>query len=112
MRLNQQIKSISNRILEFWTLTKWSKNYTSQKSEYTNSLPSRSIRSSKSRVNFSSSQSKSYTPSSSSVSRKGIKAKLLLKQFQELFQKQAKLLEKLKSLQSELERENIIEAEN
>ena len=63
-------------------------------------------------MNFSSSQSKSNTTSSSSVSRKGIKAKLLLKQFHERFQRQAKLLEKQNSLELELERENIIEAEN
>ena len=63
-------------------------------------------------MNFSSSQSKSNTSSSSSVSRKGIKAKFLLKQFHERFQKQTKLLEKLKSLQLELERENIIDTEN
>ena len=91
---------------------KWLENYTSHKSAFTKSLSSRCIRSSKIRVNFSSSQSKSNTSSSSSVSCKGIKAKLLLKQFHERFQKQAKLLEKLKSLQLELERENLIEAEN
>ena len=64
----------------------------------------------KNRVNSNSSQSKSNTSSSSSVSRKRIQAESLLKRSHERFERKSKLLERQKSL--ELERENIIEAEN
>ena len=46
------------------------------------------------------------------VSRKRVKAELLLKQSYERFERKSKLLEKQNSLELELEREKIIEAEN
>ena len=69
---------------------------------------------SKSRVYFSSSQSKSNTSSSSSVSRKRVDYyfDLLLTQSHERFKRKTRLLEKQKFLELELERKNIIEAEN
>ena len=87
-------------------------NYISRKRTFTESLSSKSIRSSKSRVNSNSSPSQSNTSSSSSVSRKRVKAELLLKQSHERFEKKSKSLEKQKSSELELERENIIEVEN
>ena len=87
-------------------------NYISRKHLFTESLSSKSILSSKSRVNSNSSQSQSNTLSSSSVSRKRVKAELLLKQSHERFKRKLKLLERQKSLELELERENLIEAEN
>ena len=87
-------------------------NCISLKRPFAESLSSRSIRSSKSRVNSNSSQSQSNISSSSSVSRKRVKAELLLKQSHERFERKSKILERQKSLELELERENIIEAEN
>ena len=84
----------------------------SRKRPFAESLSSKSIRSSKSRVNSNSSQSQSNTSSSSSVSRKRIKAELLLKQSHERFERKSKLLKRQKSLQLELERESIIKARN
>ena len=86
--------------------------YISGKRPFTEFLSSKSIRSSKSGVISNSSQSQSNISSPSSVSRKRVKAELLLKQSYERFERKSKLLEKQNSLELELEREKIIEAEN
>ena len=67
----------------------------------------------KSKSSSSSSKLKSkVSSSSSSASRKRAQAELLLRQSYERFHRKSKLLEKKKSLELELERENVIEAEN
>lgn len=86
------------------------KNYILGKRPFTEFLSSKSIRSSKSRANSNSSQPQSNTSSSSPVSRKRIKAELLLKQSHERFESKSKLLEILRVRIRE--RENITEAEN
>ena len=72
-------------------------NYITRKRPFTKSLLSKSIRSFKSRINSNSLQSQYISSSSSSVSRKRVKAELLLKQPHERFKRKSKLLERQKT---------------
>ena len=87
-------------------------NYISQKCPFTGSLVSKNIHLSTSRVNSSSSQFKNNTSISSFVSRKRVKAELLLKQCHDRFKRKSQLFEKQKSLEIKLQRDNVTEVEN
>lgn len=92
--------------------TKIIENYISQKCPFTGSLVSKNIHLSTSRVNSSSSQFKNNTTISSFVSRKRVKAELLLKKCRERFKRKSQLFEKQESLEINLQRDNVTEVKN